>query len=431
MKIMRYFPIFIMALLPYLNTSILHAHIYDPLGASILQVAQFSGIQATVSSQSSDNAEFSTLELAIAAGHNAIRVIGDTTETAVTTLIKDLDYLISIDSNVSLDFVDNNLLYAATSSDLGFEQKLAFIGQGKIVYAFTTVGNRLFKQNGLNNILAIAGLTIMNDSTADDCSVSDARVFMMEHIAFDLPFQDKGGIVSSSDSRNRVSNIIFFGGSAPTSRALVIDGDGIYTNISFTGAFLGTAPILEVITSATSITNLNFNAAFVFSGAVIANVQGILDKILAEGSIDLILNVKGDGTIISNMNALNTVIDIATFSNCILSNVFLEDTASAIDLSDVSASNNSLSNIKTVNLSTIAGDQNKLQNVEIEASANVTISGDDNGLTNCQVGTVAGGSAAAIIVSASADQTRIANCLLDNSITDSGTNTALANNTIY
>jgi len=435
-NILRYFTILIMALLPYLNTSVLHAHIYDSLELQTITI--FSGTQATVSSQLSDSADFLTLKLAIDAGHNAIRVVGDTTETAEALLTPDVDYLIVIDANVSLDFASFNLLYASTGAG-SFEQRLFMRGQGKIKYTFTSIDNRLFKRNGRSVILDVSGLTIQNDSTADDCSISDADVIIMHNIFFDLPGQDLGGITASDDVRNRVDGLTFFGGTFSTSRALSIPRNGIYSNLIFKGDLLNNQPFLEVTTtgffSGTIIDGLNIDDTTSATQALVFNFIGLLSNFHCNRGAggQVTLTIGEDRTVINNVVSNRFAIDVDDSKFCKFSNMAMSTTGASIDLSNASADNNNFQNCTFNDLNGLAGNRNKFVNCTIRASTvDITISGDNNIFTNCHVGFfVSGGGTLGFVITGTADSTIIGNSMLDVAVSDSGTNTSLANNVIY
>lgn len=422
-------------------TPILHAHIYDSL--EFQTITQFSGIQATVSSQPSDSADFSTLKLAIDDGHKAIRIVGNTVETAAATLLPDCDYLIVIDANVSLDFVNFNLLYAATGTG-SFEQTLFLRGMGQIDYTFTTIDNRLFKRNGRAVILDVEDLTIQNDSTANSSSVTDADVVRIRNVIFNVANTFRGGLSTSDETRNNVNGVVFKGGGAASTEPLTIDKSGDYSNIDFVGTYMNFGNLIGITGLPADDALVNFNNINISevvtsgNGGILMHWCGQINNFIAlRGAAPTTIVVVTDNTTITNVISDTMTIDLAANSSCKLTNVIIpfSSTIAFIDLSDAGANNTSIVNSTFKGFrGDIVSNGNKFSNCDIEAvgdTSDITIAGDQNQFSNSRIGSATSGGTDGIIITATADKTLISNCLTDVAISDSGTNSSFANNVIY
>jgi len=207
---------------------------------------------------------------------------------------------------------------------------------------------------------------------------------------------------------NAAAGATFFLGGGSTGftsfRDIAIQGSatGSYGQI---GGSFGTGWVRGLDFQGSAAASIQFN---------LGNVHDITDQ-TAGGALGVVLNTP---------YADNIHIDGAiTMTNAVIGHNLI---AASITTSTGSTISNV--NIFSINL----GRHTQLSNYVFKSAQNINVSGDDLLIINSRVGTDGGGGVAGNFnVVAGSDRTHIVSCSTDIAITDAGTATVLANNTVY
>lgn len=332
-----------------------------------------------------------------------------------------LNLLINL-SNFTLTMGANQFTYAS-AADVTIRGN--GIGSGaEIDWTHTSAGTQLFENASFTtSTTTISGIVLDNNSSTNDTYVSTAIEFI-DNVELQLPNQVRSGILGQGTG-NTYSNIRVIGGGASSSQAFQCVS-GVVTNLYVAGTF-DTGIGIRIGSNSTAsgiVTNhiTNPMELSIDTGATVSNVLNMSAQAL------LVTLVNGSGANLSNMNLGSGGLDIQGFDNGRFSNIIGTGT---LDLTDAGAVNNCFTNCRFTSAFTLAGDRNKFTNCDFIGGGSVSSGADDNGFVNCQFGADAGGGSLTLTINSGSNRTRASNCLSDVVISDSGTDSALANNTVY
>jgi len=364
-------------------------------------------------------ADYTTLTEAIADSKVSILVINNTTEAANTALLANTLIYIKLGATVVMGANKFTSSGAVT---------LKIVGEGTLTYTHTSTDIELFA-GAAGSVLIIDGISVTNSSTQAGCALSFLKE-KLTNIVFTLPNNTGGGVFSTIGD-SFYSNIHFIGTGTSTEDAFITDNNinCVVEDIIFTGTYIaGDKTGTNNIADFGDNTTINGVVVQTANNAdVDIEVSGIVSNISANGG-DVNIIVDANNTILSNLELLAGTIDVVGFDRIKLSNI---QTTGLIDLTDANSNNCCLNNCRWSEASTIAGDRHKLTNCDILGGVSVSSGADDNGFVNCQIGPDAGGGALTLTVVAGSNRTRIVGCMSDSALSDSGTGTVTAGNTVY
>lgn len=369
--------------------------------------------------------DYATLGAAIADGKKAICVEGNTTETGDIDLISTVFIWIKYGATVDMG------PYQFT--DVGGFHYITIFGQGVLKWTYVSGAKQLFNLDNKAPV-RIDGITLTNTSTVADSYIGDKLYANISNVTFNLPNADNGGLVTTTENC-RYSNILFNGGGSACTLALDISGNNpnVASNILLNGTFKTSSATsndsIVRLSSEGSLTNLTFLSVTnpirieVDAGSQLTNCQadlgnahidlyvgsnvGITNASLSDGS--MVLMAGANESSISNVDCLLFDASSASTNSCNFSDIFVDSAATAV---------------------TVGGERHKFTNCIAEKGFILPSGANDNGFVNCQAG-ASGGSSATITVQAGSNRTRIVGCMTDVAISDAGTGTVTAANTVY
>ena len=257
--------------------------------------------------------------------------------------------------------------------------------------------------------------------------IASEGVHFMHDLKIDIPDQNLTGFYATEDGCV-YQNIYFTGGGSTAETPIRLSGDSaIIDNIFLQGTWKAGGNVIETEGADCNISNINSvdisqTLDFDISGeqTVLTNVQGAFNILLTNATDAIISNVDMDGG----------TFDVGASDYVRVSNI---SNMGVFDLSDSSATAGTFSNFRTSTgtLVTIAGDLHHFTNVIFYKGASVSSGADDNGFTNCRFGGIGGGGSDTLTIVSGANRTRVCGCATDAAISDSGTGTVTAANTIY
>ncbi len=361
--------------------------------------------------------DFATVGEAITAGFNEIIVKGIVTETTSPTL-SNSNYTITCLKDSGFNLVEER--WAVSGND----HIINFLGGGFLTWAATTSDTPPI------NVAAFTGhkitffdFKLTNTSTQSGCNFSTNSGFKIDNVNLTLPNQFNCGF-NCSTLLNQIRGIEINGGGTSCYEALVTDGGNV-SDVILTGTFSPTLGEFTISCGSgeTTFANINCNHS---TNVINLDVCGSTSNVTCQSQSANIV-VSDDDSSYINIFLLTGDFDFQDKSNNVVTNLI---TDGCIDLSDVGANNNKIcqSRLQEFN-NDIVGNRNRISDTDIETE--FSIIGDRTGIINCQVGSNSGGGGETITISATADKTRITSCETDIVISDSGTNSALANNVIF
>lgn len=371
-------------------------------------------------------ADYTTVRAAIEDGKKTLCVMGDTTETAQIVLTSDTYIYIKYGATVDMgEFDFTNTV----------DEELTLWGDGVLRWAFSAPHSLV--DLGQDVRLTINGLTLTNESSAGNTFVGDDAQERVTNVVFNLPNAAAGGVKGTRDGCF-YSNIRFVGGGANCTLALQLASANIgplmASNIQLTGTFKASSA-----TATDAIVDLDYQG--VLSGLsylgnfgairINATDQCALSNVMEgeSGMIDLYAGssagryvhltnidchngsiiIAGNGVKLANAETTTLDMSAATSTDCLLTDCI----------------------VGYAGVVTVGGDKHKFSNVTFINGATVVSGADDNGFSNCQFGDLVGGGVSTLTVNAGSNRTRIVGCMTDVAISDAGTGTVTAANTIY
>lgn len=401
---------------------------------------------------------YATVKDAVDDDKTRIIVLCDTTETAdIDPPITTTDLLISVVPDATWD-LDTFVLSNSNPCNI------TLLGGGTLTYAYSSGGTRPFELFDTDTII-VDDLVIDNNSTVDNTPFSFG-LEKISNVRFLLPNQDLGGFKTQTalvdNNSPYYENIEFVGGGAACTGAFASadsETGSNLCNIAFTGTFkAATTPPTGSFTDeyvavfrGCNITNIIFDysgtSGFYFEVCNVTNIfygdSAHITGFLVDfnGSVRF-SNLSGNDAItgsifltsgfnsIYNIELRGTgIFDLANTGSNEIANIFMP--VGSIDVSDAGCANNQFTNCRMSDACTIGGDRNKFTNVEFLGGATVVSGANDNGFVNCQFGPDGGAGALTITVNAGSNRTRIAGSMSDAAISDAGTGTVTAANTVY
>ena len=280
--------------------------------------------------------KYLTIKEAIDDGKTLIEVVGDTTETSNIEISNNGKVKINIYQESTVDMGDNNFIISASSS------KLYLSSLGNIIWSPQTQ-KHLFSSDPLNDtVLFIDNINLdMSGGGVSNCRICDGfnAVILTGIHQLDYPNQNGYGYHNSNPINFTEAFIVIRNiDIIPSNIYNCITVTGSIKNIVFVGVFSISNPIatingnLELLTIIdVSGSGLTYN--FTLNGGKMMNFQKLL---LAGGSINMIIDITGDGSEIHNFNMIG---DISSQIN-------------VNDYRDVYISNTSTDLVRTPNLTT-------------------------------------------------------------------------------
>jgi hypothetical protein len=289
-----------------------------------------------------------------------------------------------------------------------------------------------------NSIHVLRNIIVENASTAASSgwfhpSSTTSYTLIVENVIAKLANTAAGGIqIWSNSAKVTIRGLELIGGGSSCAQGL--DLESVFqcdiSDILFSGTW--SSSNRGIFTSAnttvtaegikTSVTGTNIILEFNGNRDTITNVS-------CSSTAEFTIQLNGANTLLSNIRlAEQTGGSLAIVaSDCYLSNVRGIDTFSITGTSR----GNIFKNCRFNTAVSLNGDENKYTNCHFVAGATVPSGANDNGFVNSQFGPLNGGGASTITIAASAFRTRIVGCMTDAAISDSGTGTATAANTVY
>lgn len=367
-------------------------------------------------------ADYTTVADAINAGKKTLCVMGNTTETQQISLTSDTYIYIKYGCTLDLDsfnFTNNN------------NESITINGNGVLRWAYgSTKKVFVFNQDDRVNI---NGITLTNESTASNTYLGFSLQERVTNVFFNLPNAAAGGIQASRFGCF-YSNIFFLGGGSACTLALNLtsanNGPITANNIQLGGDFkLSSASDTDSIVQLDYLAQLT-NLTYIGDTNIRVGIRDISDlsNVIATGfgDIDIYAGSFSGGNIhLTNIDIDNGSIVISG------STVHLVNAqAKTLDASLASADQCSFTDCIVNDAVSVGGDKHKFSNTAFLGGATVVSGADDNGFSNCQFGNTGGG-ANTITINAGSNRTRIVGCMSDAAISDAGTGTVTAANTVY
>lgn len=453
---------------PVLNTSATGTAVLDDdtfATASATTLATSESIKAYVLSQvggasssfdatvGATGADYTTIELALAATKSRLLVIDDVT-TAGACAVPSTGLYIYIEKGKNVNMGANQFTFAGNYN-------LTIEGQendsSKITFAFTAATNTELIDTGANtsSVVTLRNLTIDNNSTQSGCTVIlNTSIHVVENIWYEPPNVANCGFYFNN-AQSRGQNIWVATPGTTATDVVRVDA-GIVRNLRLSGAFTNSNDVVTVGGDQAMIDGVSNsgNVKIAVTGGKLMNVM--------QGGGTFNIDVDGnDQAQFSNVFLSTGTVTISgsadknRFVNCEIPTLTLTATnvenqfnnceiTAALTVND---NRSQFSNSLFSGAVTIVGDYNTFSNCRLASTltvnsgavrniftgcnvvGGVTIN-DQTIMIGCKVGADAGGGAATITVSAGTDTVLTGN-ITDAAISDSGTTTQMSNNVIY
>lgn len=363
-------------------------------------------------------ADYTTISAALAASKTRLLAIDDVTETA-DCAVPAVGLYIYVLKGKTIDFATNSKKFTCAAS-----RQVTIEGQERdacnIQYAF---GSSDVLVDNILGRTVFKSITIYNTSTAN--ITNPANTDGEQHytdVRMLCPDKNFAGL-SVYNAASTLTNVEVNGGGTSCDNALDIEAHASCVNILITGIFSTTGGLY--IGNGASVSNIVFNNA----GAMYCSITvGAMVSGLWQNNAAVTVQTGNDAKLI-NVSLMRTggVLDIDAADRAQITNVQAVD----LDMSDSASSNCLMTNVRVTNAVTFAGDRNKAVNCDFIGGSTVSSGADNNGFSNCQFGADAGGGALTLTIDSGSNRTRVSNCMSDAAISDSGTDSALSNNTVY
>jgi len=370
------------------------------------------------------NGNYSDIQAAITGvGGTDIKLllISDVTEDSDITVPTGLQLFIDLGSNV-LTMNDYDFKFSGIAN-------INIQGAGvntnaKIKWASTDNNYMIDCSSYPTSSVVVSGFTFENNSTATSSYLSHGvqKIFDMKIKCANV----NGSGLYFNEGCSMASNICISGGGSSCSSTFSIYGESVIDNIIFTDTFSSTFSGFTISEECTLSNIINTSSQLMVIGC--SNGRINIDNCTSIGyGIKFYIDTPLECNITNCSLDSNSFIDCVNSYNTNISNVICDK----IDLTDASCHNISISNVRLTSLLDIYGDRIKVSNCELLGGATIQSDADDNGFSNCQFGADAGGGSNTLTIASGANRTRVVGCMSDAAISDSGTDTELAANTIY
>ncbi len=288
-------------------------------------------------------------------------------------------------------------------------------------------GEELFNNTSYTtSILKVDNIVMdCNNAGADGNYVSGA-IERISNVRYEAPNLGATNFRPTHLYPSYYENIVIKGGGSSAKNFIyLLAPDSWLNNIQVDATIGSTSFSLKLHGDQTKGTNILFND----EGRIeISGDYTILDNVTT-GTQGVDISIEGDHVAVSNVNT----IDDLSFSTTLyskFSNIRVDGT-----FSGAIGSYNSFVNVRyegsTNTTFTAVSDQNMFTNCYFDEDVIIQSGSDDNSFVNCQVGAVGGGGADTFTIDSGSNRTIIGSSKTDDTISDAGTGSAIANNTVY
>ena len=408
-------------------------------GSILATGVSVSSFDATVADSGAD---FTSIETAYNASNFNLLISGALTQSEDVNL-DGSDLYMYIPKGVTLTMAANQFVYsAATNVTIRGEGS----GVSEIDYTQTAGGESLFSMSSHpTSVIDVADILLDNNSSAGTTRMIQRGVIHVRNVRLEIPNNSNIGIDFTSGTLTDVEIV----GGGSSSHSVITGLDYMINNLKLTGTFSSSAanPILTSNGGTGVFIMNNIDAKGVVGNGFI-NLRGNSSITNLSGDIQLRSETESTGDfMVSNVNLESGSIDFSGTDDVIINNVL---TTGTIDMSDSAAqrwkvTNSSFGSTAVV----VAGDSHYFSNVRfggdvtissgailnsftnVDIVGTVSTTGDDTTFTSCKVGADGGGGANTIAIETGANRNIVSLCRTDAVVTDAGTSSVVANNTIY
>jgi hypothetical protein len=349
-----------------------------------LKSLALSGGGASTISTVGTGGDYATVSAAISAGKYNLILISDVTEIS--------DIGISENTNINLN---GNTLNLGSNKIARPSLKKLTIHNGGLTVKLTSSGSSILSRVESPEYTILNKIHFTNNTTVALCPIIDNHAVISECL-INLPNVSSGGFggVSGGSGLNLlVSDCHFIGGGTACQNG--IQSYSISNNLLFTGTFKTNDYIA------------------ILRGGVHANI---------------IINTSAGNRIRVGrcVNLQDITGAYAVYCEESISDSLIAGLGGAAPVPD----HVRVSNVNFITPAKAVFNNNKMIMVNCRFSDSVDVNGDDNKISNCNIGTVTSGTKT-ITVNATANNTIITNCSTEAAISDSGTGTIKVNNVLF